>query len=214
MKWEDLASKEVVGALIGAAGAFWAALWVARDARKREERSAAMVVIGTLGTLLATAHTIFEIAPEGADDKALAKHVAGKLMTFFPRLDPLYGACVARLLPLHPVMAARLQSVSLYYDTMAVVVERLRVDEQVANQKGKPDRSNEDLIADAQIALNGLRAVLEHGAVAQEMINRLVLYAYPALQSLGMRLGLVGSPALKEALKSAHVVVKSAAVPK
>lgn len=201
MNLEDLASKEVVGALIGAAGAFWAALWVARDARKRESRSAAMVVISTLGNMTAMAHTLKTNMPSGLSERSAARHIADNLVKFFPRLDPMYGACIARLMPVHILLAVKLHQVSSVHETMVVLVDRLCADKQSSHQQGAPLRPQAEIQEDERIVALGLTTIQRDCAIAQELLDLLVLSSWAPLRRAGLWIGVVGSDALKAALK-------------
>lgn len=100
----------IIGALIGAIAALGVALLVAYSARRREDLSAAMVLVGNLMTLKAAEDAIKRIAKEqNVEDTKYAFFVASRLTHSFPNLSPLFESCVARLMPVNVFLASHLE---------------------------------------------------------------------------------------------------------
>lgn len=199
MAMSEIWSKEVIAAFIGAAGAFWAALWVARDARRREERTSAMLVSASLERLIAFTNAAKKNAPSPDNKENSNRQISSYVLLLFPSVDPLFVPSSARIMPLHPLLTLSLSKVSLCNDLIQAAVARLHRDADADRLDQKPYRSEAAIKLDrSQIVMN-LTEARASAEIARELIALLVFSRLPLLNAMRLRAGLVGSQKLKDA---------------
>jgi hypothetical protein len=181
-EWQDL-----IGAIIGALAALGVALLVAYSARRREDVSAAMVLIGNLTTLMAAEDTIRRIAGEQkVDAKQYPIFVVSRLTHSRPQLSPLFESSVARLMPVNVSLAAHLELLGVIYRGVEHHVDVLRSDIKNYNERGELLRGQKDVRADAELVEKGLTMTARHAACAERLLSLLVLSRWRVLHRLRM----------------------------
>ena len=181
-EWQELA-----GAIIGAIAALGVALLVAYSARRRDDVSAAMVLVGNLTTLIAAEDTIRRIAGEqsiAANDYPI--FLVSRLTHSKPAMSPLFESSVARLMPVNVSLAAHLELLGVIYRGIEHHVDVLRRDIDHHNEHGKLLRSEKDVRADAELVEKGLAMAAKHAACAERLLSLLVLSKWRALHRLRM----------------------------
>jgi hypothetical protein len=168
--------QELIGAIIGALAALGVALLVAYSGRRRDDLSAAMVVVGNLTTLMVAEDTIRRIAGE---QKVAAKDypmfVVSRLTHSRLKLSPLFESSVARLMLVDVSLAAHLELLNVIYRSVEHHVDVIRRDIDHHNEHGKFLRSEKDVIADAELVEKGLTMAAKHAACAERLLSLLVL---------------------------------------
>ncbi len=168
--------QELIGAIIGALAALGVALLVAYSGRRRDDLSAAMVVVGNLTTLMAAEDTIRRIAGEQKiPAKDYPMFVASRLTHSRPKLSPLFESSVARLMLVDVSIAAHLELLNVIYRSVEHHVDVLRRDIDHHNQHGKLLRSKKDVRADAELVEKGLTMAARHASCAERLLSLLVL---------------------------------------
>lgn len=173
--------QELIGAVIGAIAALGVALLVAYGARRREDISAAMVVVSNLSSLIIAEATISKIAQEEhTEEENYPLFVASRLTNTCPILSPLFASCVARIMPINSSMAAHLELVSvIYYNNIQQHSAQLRTDIAFYRQHGKHLRPENDMRADAALLSTGLTMIGKHAKCAEKLVSNLVLSNWP-----------------------------------
>lgn len=166
----------MIGAVIGALAALGVALLVAYSARRRDDVSAAMVVVGNLTTLMAAEDVIRRLASEqNVPAKDYPMFVASRLAHSRPKLSPLFETSVARLMLASVPVAAHLELFTVIYRGVEHHIEMLRRDIDHHNQHGTLLRSEKDVRADAELVEKGFTTAARHAACAERLLSLLVL---------------------------------------
>lgn len=168
--------QELIGAIIGALAALGVALLVAYSGRRRDDLSAAMVVVSNLTTLMAAEDTIRRMAAEKkvpAEDYPM--FVALCLTHSRPKLSPLFESSVARLMLANVSIAAHLELLNVIYRGMEHHVDIMRCDIDHCNQHGKLPRSEKDVRADIELVEKSLTMAARHASCAERLLSLLVL---------------------------------------
>lgn len=178
--WQTL-----IGAIIGGLFALSVALLVAYKARRSEEISAAMLLVGDLVSV--------RVAGERLDDLAVNKKISKenyalwfseKMILSRPKISPLFEASVIRVMPINKNLAAHLELFHTIYTAIEHKLERLSKDFEAIREKGKPIRSNESMLADADIVLREFKTATTHAYCAEQLLSRLVLNNFPTWRRL------------------------------
>jgi hypothetical protein len=168
--------KELVGAAIGAFASIVVALLVAHDARRREDVSAAMVLVGNLTSLIAAANTLEKkAAEENISISDYPMWLAYRLAFYRPPMSPLFEGCVARLMPVDVRLAAHLEIFGVAYRSVEHHLERLSRDTEHCREHNKPARSEADVRADAEVIQKNIAMAANHANCAERLLTCLVL---------------------------------------
>lgn len=176
-EWQSLA-----GALVGAAASLSVAFLVAYINRRREDVSAAMVLLGNLVSVRSANSVLDDLARnENVSLTDYPMWLAGRLMSSRPQLSPLFDGCVARLMPVDPHLAAHLELFSIVYRSVEKHTDKLVRDSQYFQENGKLLREMHDTVADATVIQNGLATAARHAECAESLLSRLILGNWPTL---------------------------------
>lgn len=168
--------KELVGAAIGAITSVAVALMVANSAKRREDVSAAMVLVGNLTSIITNASTLEEKAvQEKIAPSDYHMWLASQLVSYRLPLSPLFDGCVARLMPVDVDLAVHLESVSVVYRGVEHHIERLLRDIEYFNEHQTLLRSEADVHADAEVIRKGIAMSAQHAVCAERLLTRLVI---------------------------------------
>lgn len=155
--------KELVGAAIGAFASIVVALLVAHDVRRREDVSAAMVLVGNLTSLIAATNTLeTKAAEEEISDSDYPMWLASRLASYLPPISPLFEGCVARLMPVDVRLAAHLEIFGVAYRNVEHHIERLLRDIEHFREHKELARSKADVRADTEVIRNGIAMAANH----------------------------------------------------
>ena len=173
--WQTL-----VGAILGGLFALGVALLVAHHARRREEVSAATLLVGNLVSVQASHSALFAQADkEIVHGDALSRWIAEMLVRSRPRLSVLFEPSMVRVMPLCTKLSAHLSLFHTIYADVNHHLDRLEADFEEARLTGKLSRSKEALNADAKLAHEGFEIAAEHARCAERLLNHVVLSKLP-----------------------------------
>lgn len=179
--------QELIGALIGATAALGVAMLVSYSARRREDLSAGMVLVGNLTTLIAAENSLQRIAKEqNVAESEYPFFVSSRLTHSRPTLSPLFESCVARVMPVNVHLASHLELLGVIYRGVEHHLDRMVKDIEYHNQHGKVLRSETDVRADADLIANGFSMVAKHADCAERLLTHLVLSNWPTWNRLRM----------------------------
>jgi hypothetical protein len=181
--------KELVGAAIGGVFALAVALIVAKDARSREDRSAAVLLIVAFTNLAARSNSLSELATADSVPEA-DRHswLADKLSKSSPRLTSLAEAALARLLPVHPILAVHLELFRTHHAELEAIVSRVAQDYRDLHQHGRALRPDAVMDADARNCRSAFEGAVRHGDCASRLIQLFVLSKVPTWNMLRYRM--------------------------
>ena len=144
-KWQTL-----LGAAIGGIIGLLSALIVAHSARRREEISAAMVLVGNMVKVVASFQILLKKSEgEGVPADKHHRWLSEKLAKFHPPLSPMFEASVARIMPVSGKLASHLELFSTIYSDVEKILARIADDYESYRRTGEAPRSKEEMDADA-----------------------------------------------------------------
>lgn len=170
-EWQDLA-----GAALGGLISLAVALIVAYIPIRREDLTAAMLVISNLvpaRVRQSTLRALAEARKVSDDDYPL--WLSEKLLQSRPKLTPTYDAAAMRVMATDVHIASHLATFDLTLREIDEKLGRLSEDFQ-ATRKGQPAlRSLEATRADARLLVEELDRLAEHAHCAERLITSLIL---------------------------------------
>lgn len=180
--------QEMAGAIIGGLFSLWVALLVARDARNREDRTAATLLVVTLTNLVARHAALVDLErSQSVPQQDHHKWLSEKLSKSGPRLSPLAEAALARLLPVDAVLAAHLELFRTLHGELEIHIERIVQDFRDLHEHGKSLRSTATMEADAKNATSAFEGAAKHAGCAVRLLEFLVLSRFPTWHRVRMR---------------------------
>lgn len=172
--------REIAGAIIGGLFALLVALIVARDARTRENRSAATLLIATFTNFAARHASLTELEKvQSVPIQDRHKWLSEKLAKSGPKLSPLAQAALARLLPIDAALAAHLELFRTLHDELEIHTERISQDYRDFHEHGKALRSSDVMEADAKIVVSAFDGAAKHAECGVYLLEKLVLSYLP-----------------------------------
>jgi hypothetical protein len=176
-KWQSLA-----GSIISAAAAFAVAFLVAYINRRREDVSAAMILVGNLTTVMGAHATLEELAKK--EDVAAADYpmwLAQRLSSSRPALSPLFDASVARMMPLDTTLAAHLELFNVVYCSVEGHMDRIVEDIEYCREHNKLLRDKKDTMADADVVRASFATAARYAECAERLLSHVVLSRWRVL---------------------------------
>ena len=181
-KWQTL-----LGAAIGGIIGLLSALIVAHSARRREETSAAMVLVGNLVKVVAAFQTLLKKSEgEGVPADKHHRWLAEKLAKFRSPLSPMFEASVARIMPVNRKLASHLELFSTIYSDVEKILERIADDYESFKRTGEAPRSKEEMDADAEVVKKGFDTAVQHAICAENLLSTLILSKTPTFNRFRM----------------------------
>jgi hypothetical protein len=175
--WQSL-----VGAIVGAFASLSVAFLVAYINRRREDRSAAMVLIGSLVNVRSAYLVLDELAKkENVSEADYPMWLAGRLASTRPKISPLFEGCVAKLMPVDAHLAAHLELFGIVYHSVEHHINKLVRDIHHFQEHGKLLREKKDAVADAKVIEHGLAKAAKYAECAEYLLSKLVLGNWPTL---------------------------------
>jgi hypothetical protein len=168
--------KELIGALLGGLFAILVALIVARDARTREERFAAIVVLAALTRFTSRHQALSELALKN-NVPAEHKHLwLGEKLTYsYTRLAANLEASISRLLLSDVHLAVNLEVFHAMHADLDMLMERISKDYTDLHSTGKPLRPTELMDAENRQAAKSFELAAKHARCASLRIEKLIL---------------------------------------
>lgn len=179
-EWQSLA-----GAIVTATAAFSIAFLVAYINRRREDISAAMVLVGNLTTVLAadgTLRTLSEHEQVSEDDYPM--WLARRLSSSRPVLSPLFDGCVSRLMPVDTYLASHLELFNVIYRSVERHSDRIIEDIEYFREHQNLLRSKADTKADAEVVKSCFAMAAKHAECAERLLSLLVLSNWPTMHRI------------------------------
>lgn len=181
--------KEIVGAVIGGLFSLAVAVIVARNARIREDRSAATLLIVHFSNFVARhAFLTDNERRQSIPNKNRHKFLPKELMKSGPKLSPLADAALARLLPIDATLAAHLELFRTLHGELESHIERISQDYRDYDEYGKFLRSSKEREDEAKIVVSVFDSAAEHAKCGAHLLEKLVLSHLPTWHYIRMRL--------------------------
>jgi hypothetical protein len=170
-EWQDLA-----GAALGGIFALMVALIVAYIPIRREDLTAAMLVVSNLVAARARHVSLIEVArKKSIPDAHYPLWLSEKLVQSRPKLTSTYDAASMRVMAVDVHIAAHLSMFDLTLREMDEKIDRLAEDFHSKRTTGKTVRSIENMTADARLLADELYRLADHAHCAERLITDLVL---------------------------------------
>lgn len=178
-KWQTLLGA-FIGALIGGIIGFLAAWYVARDARSREERAAAILLVGDLMKVKAAWEALSEFYGEGKldgekVDVPMMAMIIDRLIQARPILSPLFESSMARISVVNYDLAAHLRLFHESYSQADRILSRLEAWLIAFRQGAPPYIKKENLIAYSKSVKMDLSNATKWGKCAIYLLEKLIL---------------------------------------
>lgn len=181
-KWQTLA-----GAVIGGIVSLIVALLVAYKARRREDLSAAMLVVGNLSTVTTASRALKELAQqENINQEDLPYWFSEKLVRRRVVLSPLFEALRIRLMPVDVHLAAHLELFQVIFTDIEAKLGMLTDDFAAFDSAKKTTRNADVLKADARVIYKGFEKAAVHAKCAQRILVLKVLSNFPTFHAIRM----------------------------
>ncbi len=175
-RWQNLA-----GAVVGGLFSLGVALLVAYLARRREDRAAGMLLVGTLVQMLARNTQLEKLAKEKAiPDADFHKWFSEKLVQSRPKMSTEFEASLIRLLPADIHLAAHLELFKILIAEMDECLDRLAEDYKNLHEKGRPQRPVANTQTDAKLSTRAFQGAILHASCAERLIARVVHGHFPS----------------------------------
>ena len=172
-KWQTL-----IGAFIGGILGLLAAWIVARDARRREERAAAMLLITDLHSTKIISETLDEVIKRkeilGEEKERfiadmLSRDIGGL------SLSSLFESSMARIMPLDNYLAAHLVLFRKFSTRLDATLAELRRNLEMSRLPGRVMITREELNFQIEIISKQFHSVVEHTLCAEHLVDKLIL---------------------------------------
>lgn len=186
--------KEVVGAVIGGVLGVLGAMVVARDARNREDRAAALAVMAPLVDLRAhysaARKAAGEIMPPPRDEDDAALRFAALLAAYPLTLPESFSRAAERIAVVHPHVAQHLALINTRWASIRIALNRLaKYSEHAGSATAKENRRHRsDMLMDARTLTNGLRGTVNDAACVVRLLQCLMQSRFRVWHRLRMRL--------------------------
>ena len=196
--------KEIIGAVIGGFFSLWVALLVAADARNRENRAAATLLVAVFTNFVAR-HDALATLAKSQDVPAQDHHkwLSEKLTQSSPKLSSLAEAAIARLMPFDEILAVHLELFRTLQGETETHIERVTQDFRDLHEQGKPLRSLKAMEADAKNSTSAFVGAAKHASCATNRLVLLVLSSVPTWNRIRMRVNPTRQELNCRALRSA-----------
>ena len=179
-KWQTL-----IGGIIGGVFALFAALIVAWTVRRREDDSAAMLVLTDLADVRIASEALTQLSNEDKiNDDEFPLWFSEKLVYSHPSLSTLFEASVSRLMPVDVTLASHLSLFHKIYSKIIIILDRLKIDYDNFHKTGRPLRPSEHLRSDCRLVANHFKRVVSHSECAEHLIFITVLSKFSFLHRL------------------------------
>ena len=170
-KWQTL-----IGSLIGGLVGLLAALLVARDARGREERAAAMLLVSNLVKITG----IGQLLRDRSEDRELdatqrEEYVVENLLNSFPKLSSMFEPSWHRISTVDVYLSSHLSLIFMFYSDVIEHVDVLLEEEASVKRGNNKALSEQDIEAHVKLIYSGFMKEFEHASCAITLIDSLIL---------------------------------------
>jgi hypothetical protein len=184
--WQSLA-----GAFVGGISGLVAALVVAGSANRREQRAAAMLLIGDLTAIGAAGENLRQLAEK--QSIPADKHpmwLANMLIWSRPKLSVLFESSMVRVMPVDNSLVAHLNLLKTIYAGIEEELTRLtrNIDAAKGQSNGILARSMQEQEADARLIAMGFERIVAHAEYANMLIANLIFSRCRVWHRIRMRL--------------------------
>jgi len=165
-KWQTL-----IGGIVGGIFALFVALIVAWNVRRRDEVSAAMLVLTDLAEVRTASEALTHLSNEDKiRDEEFAPWFSEQLVYSHPSLSTLFEVSVSRLMPVDVTLASHLSLFHKIYLKIIVILTRLRNDYDNLHKTGKTLRPKDHLRSDCRLVTKYFKRVVAHSECAEHLI--------------------------------------------
>ena len=193
--------KELIGAVLGGLFSLLVALIVARDARTREERTAATVLTTALTTVAAQYSALMETAKsQNVPEENLHLWVGEKLAYSSPVMTPAVELAITRLMVVDTLLAVHLEFYKTMQMELARHVQRIEQDYKELHEFGKSKRPGPAMDASNKVAAMSFEGMNRHAICAANRLNLVVLSRLALFHRVRMKL--MPTTTEKECLKA------------
>ena len=163
-KWQTL-----LGSIIGGIFALFVALIVANKAKRNEEISSAMLIVGDLVIVKETRSALEALAKrDNISDQDYSDWITAKLAQKGPKRSSLFEASMTRIMPVNPYLAVHLKLFKTIYED----IERMLSDE----------------VKNCELIKNNFYKSTTHADYAIYFLNKLVLSNFSTFNKIRMSL--------------------------
>ena len=188
-KWQQL-----LGAIVGGVFALLVALIVARDARSRTERAAAMTVIAALLRMRASHRGARDAIVKKANDGDDIAFGLAAMFSIYPAVpSEHFSQSSAVLLHVHTHVAAHLSIIETVLSDVRHALNRWVRDQEDYSRRGghiekaeekELPRSKGDMLIDAKTIERGIETIEQHANCVVPLLEMLVLSNFRTFQRL------------------------------
>lgn len=174
-KWQT-----IIGSILGGIFALLVAFVVASSARRREEISSGMLVIGSLVEIRSLSEAFIEHAEKNnISEQDFPIKFSETLVSTLPKLSPLFESSIARIMPVNTNLATHLTLFHKIYLIIEITIKDLSSDFEHIHKNGKPHRPEDHFLQDAKRVTSNFQLVVEHAKCAEKLISDLILHRFP-----------------------------------
>ena len=176
-RWQTL-----IGALMGGIFALATAFVVAGSAIRRAQRTAAVLLIVDLLSVLRVSDNLKRLAQEqSVEETKYPLWVSKKLSWRRPKLTSAYDSLAANLVGVDYALSAHLSLLKIVYSNLEEHLARIETDIEDRRTKGSPriPRALQATEADASSVASALRLAGAHATCAAHLLEELVLSRMP-----------------------------------
>jgi hypothetical protein len=174
-EWQSLA-----GALIGAATALAVALLIAHLTARRDDVSAAMVVVSMFVSVRAADENLRAVAQKvDISELDYGLWLASKLSRIRPRLSPLFDGSAARVMRLNAFLGAHVDLFRTHYLGVEDLLARLKPDLDRIDGNQAAARDGREVMADAELLRAAFAQSVKYASCGELLITQLVLPNWP-----------------------------------
>lgn len=185
-KWQTL-----IGSLIGGLVGLLAALLVARDARSREERAAAMLLVTNLIKITGVGYVLKNRSKEkNLDTIEEEKYYAESLLNSFPKLSSMFEPSWHRVSTVDIYLSAHLSLFFMLYSEIIEHIEALQEEEKGVKREKVEMLTQQDIESHVKLIHSGFLKVYEHAICANALIDSLILGKWAFLNRLRRKIKL------------------------
>ncbi|MBL3825875.1 MULTISPECIES: hypothetical protein [unclassified Marinobacter] len=183
-KWQTLAGATISGII-----ALLVALLVAYKARRQEDLSAAMLLVGNLVAVRTASRALEDLAKEESiSNENLPYWLSEKLVRRRIALSPMFEASRIRLMPVDVRLAAHLELFQMIFTDIEAKLDMLTNDFAAFDAVEQATRDPEVLKADCRAIQKGFVTAVAHAKCAERILTLKVLSNWPTFHTVRMML--------------------------
>ena len=174
-EWQTL-----IGSILGGIFALFVALIVARSARRREEISSGIIVIGNLVEIRSFSEAVMEsVKKNNISTQDLPLRYAEALVSTSPKLSPFFEASISRIMSVDTDLATHLTLFLKIYQISQITLKKLSQDFEQLYKNKKPLRPENHFLEEAKRVTQQFQLAVEHATCAERIISDRILGCFP-----------------------------------